>query len=190
MIRGSGRYLKDQFQTAIDPEMVRVQGRILPPPQLKLGPQDRALTPCDGSWDMRNKALFDVASIDTWTLASFAPRQRCDEETLRNFCRQMASVSNREGIRMPERPAGVGFGRGLGDVRSFVCSSERAVGQRIGFVCGCFKFKFYSDCWLGLSWIITSSTGCNFLSVGFYFSRLCIVYLRLSKCVPLTELET
>ena len=165
MIRGSGRYLRDQFQTSIDPEMVPVKGRVLPPPQVKLGPQDRALTPRDGGWDMRNQALFDVASIDTWTLASFAPRQRCNEDTLRNFCRQMSSVSNREGIRMPEQPADVSFARGFGDVRSFVCSSERVIGQRIGFVCGYFKFKFYSYCWLGLSWIITSSTGSNFLSV-------------------------
>ena len=166
MIRGSGRYLSDQFHTAIDPKMVPVKGRVLPPPQVKLGPQDRALTPRDdGSWDMRDKALFDVASIDTWTLASFAPRQRCNEETLRNFCRQMSSVSKREGIKMPEQPAGVRFARGFGDVRSFVCSSERAIGQRIGFVCEYFKFKFHSYCWLGLSWIITGSTGCNFLPV-------------------------
>ncbi|XP_015751565.1 PREDICTED: protein argonaute-2-like isoform X2 [Acropora digitifera] len=116
MIRGSGRYLRDQFQTSIDPEMVPVKGRVLPPPQVKLGPQDRALTPRDGGWDMRNQALFDVASIDTWTLASFAPRQRCNEDTLRNFCRQMSSVSNREGIRMPEQPADVSFARGFGDV--------------------------------------------------------------------------
>ena len=165
MIRGSGRYLRDQFQTAINPEMVPVKGRVLPPPQVKLGPQDRALTPRDGGWDMRNQALFDVASIDTWTLASFAPRQRCNEDTLRNFCRQMSSVSNREGIRMPEQPADVSFARGFGDVSSFVCSSERAICQRIGFVCGYFKFKFCSYCWLGLFWIITSSICSNFLSV-------------------------
>ena len=97
----------------------------------------------------------------------------------------MSSVSNREGIRMPEQPADVSFARGFGDVSSFVCSSERAICQRIGFVCGYFKFKFCSYCWLGLFWIITSSICSNFLSVWFYFCRacVCIVYLRLHEWI-------
>ena len=114
MIGRSGGYLKDQFQTSIDPRMVSVQGRVLPAPQLKLGPQDKALTPRDGSWDMRNQALFKSARVDMWGLVCFA---RCNEDQLRNFCHQMSSVSNREGMKMAAQPAVVTFGRRPEEVR-------------------------------------------------------------------------
>ena len=106
--------LKDQFQASIDPKMVSVQGRVLPAPQLKLGPQDKALIPRDGSWDMRNQSLFKSARVDMWALVSFA---RCNEDHLRNFCEQMSSVSNREGMKMAAQPAVVTFGRRPEEVR-------------------------------------------------------------------------
>ena len=102
MIRTSQKYLKEEFQTSVDPEMVRVDGRVLPPPKIKLGAQDQALVPCDGSWDMRDKALHQGADINTWALACFTPSHRCNETQLRNFCRQMATVSNKEGMKMTE----------------------------------------------------------------------------------------
>ena len=114
MIGRSEGYLKNQFQTSIDPKMVRVQGRVLPAPQLKLGPQDKALIPRDGSWDMRNQALFKGARIDMWALVCFA---RCNDDPLRNFCHQMSSVSSREGMKMTAQPAFVTFGRRPEEVR-------------------------------------------------------------------------
>ena len=112
MIGRSGEYLKDQFQTSIDPRMVPVQGRVLPAPQLKLG---KALIPHDGSWDMRNQALFKSARVDMWGLVCFA---RCNEDQLRNFCHRMSSVSNGEGMEMAAQPAVVTFGRRPEEVRS------------------------------------------------------------------------
>ena len=117
MIRTSSKYLKEEFQTSVDPEMVRVDGRVLPAPKIKLGPQDQALVPRDGSWDMRNKALHQGAQIDTWALACFAPSQRCNQDQLRNFCEQMAIVSTREGMKMASVPVVVRYARGSRDVR-------------------------------------------------------------------------
>ena len=76
-------------------------------PQLKLGPQDKALTPRDGSI-MRNQAL------DMWALVCF---HGCNEDPLRNFCHQLSSVSDREGIKMTAQPAIIAFGRGPEEVR-------------------------------------------------------------------------
>ena len=100
MIKTSQKYLKEEFQTSVDPEMVRVDGRVLPPPKIKLGTQDQALVPRNGSWDMRQKSFHQGAIIDTWALACFASLQRCNDNQLRNFCRQMATVSNSQGMRM------------------------------------------------------------------------------------------
>lgn len=116
MIRTSQKYLDKEFQTTVDPEMVRVDGRVLPAPKIKLGPQDQALVPRDGSWDMRDKALHQGADINTWALACFTPSHRCNETQLRNFCRQMATVSNKEGMKMAPEPVKVSYARS-GEVR-------------------------------------------------------------------------
>ena len=84
-------------------------------PQLKLGPQDKGLTPGDGSWDMRNQAVVKSARVDMWALVCFAS---CNEDPLRNFCHQVSSVSNREGMTMAAQPALITFGRGPEEVRS------------------------------------------------------------------------
>ena len=117
MMRSSAKYLKEEFQTSVNPEMVKVDGRVLPAPKIKLGPQDQALVPRDGSWDMRNKALHQGARIDTWALACFAPSQRCREDQLRRFCKQVASVSTGEGMKMAAEPVVVRYARGTRDVR-------------------------------------------------------------------------
>lgn len=91
--------------------MVRVDGRVLPAPKIKLGPQNQALVPRDGSWDMRDKALHQGADINTWALACFASPHRCNETPLRNFCRQMATVSNKEGMKMAPEPVKVSYAR-------------------------------------------------------------------------------
>lgn len=118
MIQTNSKYLKEEFQTSVSPEMVRVGGRVLPPPKIKLGQRDQALVPRDGSWDMRSKKLHDGARISTWALACFA--SRCSEDQLRNFCKQMASVSTQEGMMMTEQPVAVEYPRGFRDVRAEV----------------------------------------------------------------------
>ena len=116
-MRSSAKYLKEEFQTSVNPEMVKVDGRVLPAPKIRLGPQDQALVPRDGSWDMRNKALHQGAWIDTWALACFAPSKRCREDQLRHFCNQLAIVSTGEGMKMAAEPVVVRYARGTRDVR-------------------------------------------------------------------------
>ncbi|XP_022809864.1 protein argonaute-2-like [Stylophora pistillata] len=116
MTRESNEYLRNEFQTSLNSEMVKVEGHVLPAPRINLGPQDLPLVPRDGSWDMRNKSLHDGARIDQWALACFD--RGCREEQLRNFSGQMANVSSRQGLRMSEQPVVVAYGRGIRDVES------------------------------------------------------------------------
>ena len=110
MTLASSKYLRDEFQTSISTEMVKVEGRVLPAPRINLGPQDQPLVPRDGSWDMRNKSLHDGARIDKWALACFC--ERCREDQLRKFSKQMGNVSSRQGLRMSEQPVVVRNGKG------------------------------------------------------------------------------
>ena len=118
MIQTNSKYLKEEFQTSVNPEMVRVDGRVLPPPKIKLGPQDQPLVPQNGSWNMHNKMLYEGVGISTWALACFA--SRCSKDQLRNFCKQMAHVSSQEGMQMTEQPAAMEYPRGFCDVRTVV----------------------------------------------------------------------
>jgi len=124
MIRTSAKYLKEEFQTSVDPEMVKVDGRVLPAPKIKLGPQDQALVPHDGSWDMEDKALHQGAHIDTWALVCCERSSLCNEDELRNFCKQLSIVSTKEGMKMAAEPAVVRYVRdGVLEVRSFLVSN-------------------------------------------------------------------
>ncbi|XP_067047295.1 protein argonaute-2-like [Acropora muricata] len=133
MITGSEGYLKDQFQTSIDP-----------PPPLKLGPQDKALTPRDGSWDMSNQALLKSAIVDMWALVCLAP---CNEDPLRNFCHQMSSVSNREGMKMTSKPACIKYGERHEEVERlfFDCLEQFQALQLIMVVLPGNDKKLYSE---------------------------------------------
>ena len=115
MTRASSKYFRDEFQTSVNTEMVKVEGRELPATRINLGLQDQPLIPRDGSWDTRSKSLHDRARIDKWALACFY--RRCREDQLRNFSKQMANVSSRQGLRMSEQPVVVRYGRGAREVR-------------------------------------------------------------------------
>ena len=117
MTRTSSKYLKEEFDTSVSTDMVKVEGRVLPAPKLNLGPQDQPLVPRDGTWDMRNKSLHEGASIQTWALACFASSRWCNEGVLRKFCQQMSSVSTGEGMRMTEEPTVVRYAKDENDVR-------------------------------------------------------------------------
>ena len=97
----SAEYLVKEFDISVNPEMVKVEGRVLPPPQLNLGSQDQALVPLNGSWDLRGKHLHSGAQISVWTVVCFAlqPGQRSDD-LLTKFCKALTSMCCREGMNM------------------------------------------------------------------------------------------
>ena len=120
IIKTSRKYLKEEFQTSVSPAMVKVDGRVLPAPKIKLGPQDQAVIPRDGSWDLLGKSLHEGAQIETWALVCFVPSRLCSEDDLRKFCQQMASVSSEEGMKMTEEPAVMTYAKDDSDVRCFL----------------------------------------------------------------------
>jgi len=122
MIRVSSKHLKEEFKTSVSTDMVKVDGRVLPAPRLNLGPQERPLVPRDGSWDMRNRWLYEGARIHTWSVACFAPSRWCNDGDLRRFCLQMASVSSGMGMGMTKEPTVVTYAKGRSDVRSSLTS--------------------------------------------------------------------
>ena len=126
MIKTSSKYLRDEFKTSVNPEMVSVNGRVLPAPTITLGKQDPPLVPRDGTWDMRDKQFYQGAHIKVWALACFAPSKWCDGEVLRRFSNQMASVSSREGMTMTNAPVDVRYAERVHQVRAQSVPLRRA----------------------------------------------------------------
>ncbi|XP_044181960.1 protein argonaute-2-like isoform X6 [Acropora millepora] len=112
--------------------------------QLWLGPQDKGLTPGDGSWDMRNQAVVKSAKFDMWALVCFAG---CNEDPLRNFCHQMSILSNREGMTIVAEPTLITFGRGPEEVERlfFDCLEQFPALQLIMVVLPGFDKILYSE---------------------------------------------
>ena len=126
MIQASRKYLKEEFKALVSTDMVKVDGRVLPAPKLSLGSQDKPVVPRDGAWDMRNKSLYEGARILTWALACFAPSRWCNDGHLSSFCKQMASVASREGMKMIETPTVITYAKGHSDVRCSLSSLLRS----------------------------------------------------------------
>jgi len=138
MIQTSKRYLKEEFQTYVSPVMVKVDGRVLPAPKIKLGPQDQTLVPRDGSWDLLNNSFHEGAQIETWALACFVPSHLCSEDDLRKFGQQVASVSSGVGMNMTEEPVAMTYAKADCDVS---CSFPSLVPFLSSFLS-----SFLSDC--------------------------------------------
>ncbi|EDO38583.1 predicted protein, partial [Nematostella vectensis] len=102
----SDQYLKNEYGMRINKQMVAIEGRVLPAPELTLGgnPQGSALTPSDGAWDMRGKSFFEARTVEVWALVCFSHPKWCPKEKLEGFARQMGNVCRSEGMRMNPVP--------------------------------------------------------------------------------------
>ena len=115
-MKTSGEYLENEFGISVSPEQVKLDGRVLPAPQLNLGSQDKALVPRDGSWDLRDKHLFSGAELIVWTVACLAlPRNERSDNILWRFCEALFKMSCREGMKM-EEPADLAYLRNTREV--------------------------------------------------------------------------
>ena len=124
-VETSGKYLEKEFGISVSPEQVKLDGRVLPAPRLKLGSQDEALVPRDGSWDLRDKHLFSGAELSVWTVACLAlTRNERSENSLWKFCKALSNISCREGMRMAA-PAELVYLRDTREVSLSFCIISR-----------------------------------------------------------------
>lgn len=104
-------YLSKEFGMEMKPQLVDVQGRVLPPPVLGIGGRDNRLTPRDGSWDMRNKQFYSGVAIHCWAIVLFMNDNFCRADAVRKFADSFRSVASREGIHVTSDPVAVKYER-------------------------------------------------------------------------------
>ncbi|XP_023209689.1 protein argonaute-2-like isoform X4 [Centruroides sculpturatus] len=86
-----------EFGIRVSPKPVNFTGRVLNAPQITYQ-QNQAITPFNGSWDMKGKRFFTGASIEKWMLLSFSTARFCDENALDNFVRMLINGGRNVGV--------------------------------------------------------------------------------------------
>ncbi|KAG8935247.1 hypothetical protein FRC02_008382 [Tulasnella sp. 418] len=110
---GQSEYLRS-FGMTVDPNLLKIQARVLPPPVLTYGNKQN-ITPAGGAWNMTRKKFFQPATVNGMVLAVFVPE--------RNFTRNDAA-SMLQSLKASFDAVGITY-RGIEPMVSY-CSPQSA----------------------------------------------------------------
>ncbi|RHY23498.1 hypothetical protein DYB32_009171 [Aphanomyces invadans] len=85
------------FGTSVNPTMMTVEGRQLPPPAM-LYANNKTETPRDGAWNMRNLALFQSMAFKSYAIMSLCDNRRVTDGDVYDFFN--ALVTHMKGLGM------------------------------------------------------------------------------------------
>ncbi|VDK73916.1 unnamed protein product [Litomosoides sigmodontis] len=125
-----------EFGLQINPKMCEMIGRVLAPPRILLGENNRKtdpiVTPKDGAWSMDNQQLYLPASCHSYSMiAIVSPRE---QNHLQAFCQALSEKASQMGMEFPRWPDLVKYGRNKEDV--VILFNEIAIEYRqTGTVC-------------------------------------------------------
>eukprot|EP00118_Oscarella_pearsei_P021620 m.243367 g.243367 ORF g.243367 m.243367 type:complete len:902 (+) comp40238_c0_seq13:76-2781(+) len=123
-------YMKE-FGLNVHPRMCELQGRVLPPPDLKFG-KDGEHRPDKGQWDMRGKSFVKGAQVQGWAILVFAPQRYFDQRAVGKFVSQLQRISSEVDMAIRSQPGMVDYGRSLSDAtRLFHAAKTRVKGLNL-----------------------------------------------------------
>lgn len=72
LIEKSKEYLA-RFQISVSPDLLQVQGRVLPPPTILYGKESREaqIVPSQGAWNLKDKRVEIGATVNSWAVLVF-----------------------------------------------------------------------------------------------------------------------
>ena len=103
-----------EFHVSVKQRMVRLNGRVLPPPMLQYNTSSRQSTvkPNDGVWRPRNVHLFSPAKLGAWGFLVFENERFLDTRSIRNFVSTLVKEASSMGMRInPNAPITYARGR-------------------------------------------------------------------------------
>ncbi|CAD6187630.1 unnamed protein product [Caenorhabditis auriculariae] len=110
-------FLKE-FGVAVSPSMVETTARVIQPPPIMFGGNNRSVNPVvfpkDGSWSMDNQTLYIPAACRSYSMIALVnPR---DQSQLQQFCSALHMKATQMGMAFPRWPDLVKYGRGREEV--------------------------------------------------------------------------
>ncbi|CAL8468702.1 g8242 [Coccomyxa elongata] len=100
----------EAFKLTLDPDLLKVEGRQLPPPELQYSrnrqPFKVVPQPDRGSWDMRDVKFYRPGEIKSFAISVFCNQRGAegpveDPASLQNFMRDLLRGCSKAGIAMP-----------------------------------------------------------------------------------------
>ncbi|VDN28919.1 unnamed protein product [Gongylonema pulchrum] len=125
-----------EFGLRINPEMCETTARVLTPPRILFGENNRRADPIvipkDGAWSMDNQQLYVPASCKSFSMIALVdPRE---QNQLQSFCQAIAQKACQMGMKFPSWPDLVKYGRTKEDV--FMLFNEIATEyEQTGTIC-------------------------------------------------------
>ncbi|CAM9114998.1 unnamed protein product, partial [Sphacelaria rigidula] len=92
----------EQFGIRITDKQIQTKARILPPPCIQYNASGRQPTeqPQCGSWNLRDKKLYDSKKLVSWAVVSFSSGRDLSQYTLENFVSELVKVMGIHGMEI------------------------------------------------------------------------------------------
>jgi eukaryotic translation initiation factor 2C len=96
LIEKSKEYLS-RFQIGISPDLLQVQGRVLPPPTILYGKDGREsqIVPSQGAWNLKDKRVEIGATVNSWAVLVFG---RCGLPEVQAFVTELCDTCTDTGV--------------------------------------------------------------------------------------------
>ena len=91
-----------EFGLGVDPEMIKLNGRVLPEPQLLYG-KNRRENPREGVWNLREKQFYQGSILESWAIISRCDKRKCDVQTIRKFFQAVLRQAQELGMSFPSK---------------------------------------------------------------------------------------
>ena len=106
-----------EFGLKVIDDMTQIRGRVIQPPKLQYGGTNRAQAiPQEGVWDMRSKQFYHGVEVNVWAVACFASQQKCSDQNLRKFTRDIQRFSEDAGMPIKNGPVFCRYASGADQV--------------------------------------------------------------------------
>ncbi|KAH0555907.1 hypothetical protein GP486_006150, partial [Trichoglossum hirsutum] len=112
--------LPREFGISVKPNMLQVDGRILPSPIPQYGGGTDKYPFESGRWNLRGKRFIEAKSIKSWGLMYFPAGRPVDDRSLQQFAKLISSAFNGLGINTPRDLPAFLLGNPHGDIRTMI----------------------------------------------------------------------
>nr|AWH61373.1 putative argonaute [Fucus serratus] len=91
-----------QFGIRITNKQIQTTARILPPPEIQYNKSGRQPTekPQCGSWNLRDKKMYDNKKLKSWAVVSFSSERDLPQHVLENFVSELVKVMGIHGMEV------------------------------------------------------------------------------------------
>ncbi|CAG8442443.1 2214_t:CDS:2 [Diversispora eburnea] len=111
-----------QFHMQVANEMKVTNARVLPTPTINYhtSSRDPAVTPRDGSWNLRDKKVATGATLGSWSVIAFGKEHEFPMMGIQHFVRELINTCSDTGMNIPNKTPPIMHANPIGNVEESV----------------------------------------------------------------------